>query len=171
MSFTSKHLFATLLAAACSFGAHGTMLEWPSTPSRLQLSTPYGKLYISPSEYVYESKLRLDSADLEPEITGMLNISHAFKMPKAHAALVSINRGDNVCPVMYRWIVLRADGYKMSPEFGSCSELIKVSAQPGQLTLQTPSRESSDKIDIYDYDGKTVKQRSSRKPKKLVAIK
>lgn len=170
MSFPSKRLIAALLATACSFSANSATGDWPASPSLMQLVTPYGKLYISPSDYVYESTLRLDFADLDPEIKGMLNITHAFKMPKAQAALVSINRGDNACPVMYRWVVLRADSYKVSPEFGSCSNLIEVSAQGGQLTLRTPSRESSEKIDIYDYDGKTIKHRSSRKPKKLAAI-
>jgi hypothetical protein len=170
MLFTSKRLIAALLTMAFSAGVNSAIAEWPQSPSLMQLVTPYGKLHISPSDYVYESTLRLNSAELAPEIKGMLNITHAFHMPKAQAALVSINRGDNVCPVVYRWVVLRADGYKVSPEFGSCSQLIKVSAQGGQLTLKTPSRDTDDKIDIYEYDGKTVKQRSSRKPKKLVAI-
>lgn len=133
--------------------------SWPAPPKLIELSTPYGTLAVGDSEYVYEARLKLDGVQVEPPITGMLSISYAFDMPDRQAALVSISKGNDACPVIYRWVILKADGYQISPEFGSCSEHIKVSADAKKLTLQTPNRESPGKVDTYVYDGKTVTQK------------
>lgn len=137
--------------------------NWPAAPKLLELSTPYGTLAVSESEYVYEAQLKLDGVQIDPPISGMLNISYAFEMPDRQAALVSISKGNDTCPVIYRWVVLKADGYQVSPAFGSCSENIRVSADARQLMLQTPSRELPDTVDTYVYDGKTVKQTTGAK--------
>lgn len=139
--------------------------SWPAAPKLLELATPYGTLAVSESEYVYEAKLKLDGVQIDPPISGMLNISYAFEMPDRQAALVAISKGNDSCPVIYRWVVLKADGYQVSPAFGSCSEHIRVSADARKLTLQTPSRELPDKVDTYVYDGKTVTQTSAIKKK------
>jgi len=124
------------------------------------LDTPYGTLNIATSEYIYESRLRVDDNDVDPPVRGILNITYAFSTPKAQVALVSVNSGNNGCPVSYRWVVLEKSGYTVTPEFGSCSEHIKVSATGRLFTLQTPSQ-NRDKIDIYTFDGKTIKRRSA----------
>ena len=150
--------FATLSATA----AATSPLTWPVSPSRMSLSTPYGTLDVAPSEYIYESRLRVDEVDVSPAITGMLNITYAFSTPKAQIALISINNGSNSCPVTYRWIVLRESGYTLSPEFGSCSEHIKVTTKGRLLTLQTPSDKTPGQIDVYTYDGKSIKHRTAK---------
>lgn len=137
---------------------------WPLLPKLIELPTPYGTLAVSESEYVYEARLKLNGVEVEPEIKGMLNISHAFSMPEAQAALVVINQGNDNCPVSYRWVVLKPTGYTISPEFGSCSEHIRVTADTARLTVQTPSRDRPGALDVYVYDGKTVK-REMRKVK------
>src|SRR3546814_12494448 len=116
-------------------------VTWPVSPSRLHLSTPYGTLQVATSEYVYESQLRIDGAEVSPTVRGILNITYAFSMPTAQVALVSIGNGNNQCPIVYRWVVLQKSGYTVSPEFGSCSNQIKVSAKGRVLTLQTRSEE------------------------------
>ncbi|WP_245153673.1 hypothetical protein [Allopusillimonas ginsengisoli] len=136
---------------------------WPVSPSRMELSTPYGTLHVNASEYVYESRLFIDNTEVTPAIRGILNITYAFKRPKALVALVSIDNGSSDCPVVYRWIILDKAGYTVSPEFGSCSENIKVSATGQLLTLRTPSSQKPDKIDIYTYDGKTVRRSTTPK--------
>jgi hypothetical protein len=127
----------------------------------LHLATPYGTLNVATSEYIYESQLRIDDVNVSPAIRGILNITYAFNMAKAQVALVSINNGNNQCPIVYRWVVLQKSGYKVSPEFGSCTDQIKVSAKGRVLTMQTPNTQKPDKIDIYTYDGKTLKQRTA----------
>jgi hypothetical protein len=160
-SFTRLAVGTFLVLA--SLGAHAGD-AWPVSPSRLNLITPYGTLHVATNDYVYESALRVNDTDVEPAIRGILNITYAFDMPKAQAALVSINRGNNGCPVTYRWIMLDEKGYTVSPEFGSCSERIKVTAKGRLFTMQTPNTQKPDKIDIYTYDGKTVKRRTAPQP-------
>lgn len=163
MSALVPRLLASMVLLLGSHVAEATTAEWPVSPSRMQLSTPYGNLHVQNSEYVYESRLQIDDTDIEPQVSGILNITYAFNMPAAQAALISINSGNNACPITYRWIVLDKSGYKVSPEFGSCNDQIKVSAKGRQLTLQTPSTHTPDQIDVYVYDGKTVKHRRARR--------
>lgn len=134
--------------------------EWPTAPSRLTLDTPYGELHVSPSDYVYESRLMLDEHEIQPQVKGLLNIPYAFSSTDFHVALVSIDTGDQVCPFTYTWIMLNKDGYSATPQFGSCSESIKVSAEGQTFRLTTPNEANPDHVDIYLYDGKTVKKKS-----------
>ncbi len=156
--FTGRSLIAALFLF-CAPALAAPQTNWPIAPKLVELPTPYGTLAVGESEYIYEARLQLDGTHIEPPISGMLSISYAFSMPDAQAALIAISKGSETCPVSYRWVVLSPGGYKVSPEFGSCSELIKVSADSRQLTLHTPSKESPDKLDVYVYDGKTVKKK------------
>lgn len=141
-------------------GPQAAQADWPLAPSRLDLVTPYGDLHVKPSEYIYESRLLINDAEADPQIEGILNITYAFATPQAHAALISINDGNSRCPIAYRWVILDKKGYKMSPAFGSCSPHIKVSSTRRTLVVKTPNSENPSKIDIYSYDGKTVKRRT-----------
>jgi len=138
-------------------GASAASVNWPPLPSRLKLETPFGTLGIHTSEYVYESRLHIDDIDIDPPIKGLLNITYAFSLPKSQIALISVSDGNNDCPVSYRWVVLEKDGYKVSPAFGSCSTQVKVSVRSGAFKLETPNSKKPDKIDVYVYDGKTIK--------------
>ncbi|MGB6103577.1 MAG: hypothetical protein WBF88_06975 [Pusillimonas sp.] len=159
-----KLLAGALIACASALALATSPTTWPVSPSRLHLPTPYGTLDITTSEYVYEARLRVDNVDISPPIKGMLNITYAFSTPKAQIALISINNGSNVCPITYRWVILESSGYTVSPEFGSCSERIKVSAKGRLFTLQTPSHQAPNQIDVYTYDGKSIKHRTTPKP-------
>ena len=164
LTLPSRLLVGIVMLTASSLVSATSPSTWPVSPSRLHLPTPYGTLDIATSEYVYESRLRIDSIDVNPVIQGMLNITYAFSTPKAQVALVSINSGNNICPVTYRWIVLEKSGYTVSSEFGSCSEHIKVSANGRLFTMQTPSPQAPDQIDVYTYDGKSIKHRTTSPP-------
>lgn len=153
----------SMLLAACNQAVGAAQPHWPQSPSRLDLPTPYGTLGIKTSEYVYESRLLLNSTDISPKVEGILNIAYAFALPNAQAALVSINDGNNVCPISYRWVIMYSKGYSVSPAFGSCSDQIRVSVTGKKFTLQTPNNKKPDKIDVYVYDGKTIKQRTASK--------
>ncbi|TAL88848.1 MAG: hypothetical protein EPN46_02305 [Candidimonas sp.] len=154
-------LAACVILLACVRPGHAAETIWPEPPSRLSLPTPYGTLDIKTSGYIYESRLMLNGIDLQPKIEGLLNITYAFSVSKAKAfvALVSIGRGNNACPISYRWVTIHKGGYKVSPIFGSCSNQIKVSAQGHMFTLATPNEQKPDKTDIYVYDGKNIRRR------------
>lgn len=154
-------LLAGFLALLGSQMVVAAQAAWPISPSRLQLPTPYGTLHVASNEYVYESSLQIDDIDVDPQVRGIINITYAFNMSASQAALVSINNGNNGCPISYRWVVLEKSGYKLSPEFGSCNEQIKVVATERYLTLRTPSPNAPGQIDVYVYDGKTIKHRTT----------
>ena len=164
MSASLLSLLAGMFMMLGSPATHASQTTWPVSPSRLQLPTPYGTLQVASNDYVYESSLQVDNTDVDPQVRGIINITYAFNMPTSQVALVSINNGNNGCPISYRWVVLEKSGYRMSPEFGSCNEQIKVTATQRLFTLQTPSTHTPNQIDIYVYDGKTVKHRATRKP-------
>lgn len=154
-----RHLVPICLAMLIFGAAQAEQLppaDWPSTPSRLQLNTPYGQLHVSQSDYIYEARLLLNGEETRPPVLGLLNIPYAFSTNDYHVALISIDSGDDACPMNYKWILLDPHGYSISEAFGSCSERIRVFADKNQFTVQTPNLEEPDKIDTYIFDGETV---------------
>lgn len=160
MCFSVRHFCAVLMLAMTSTAMATDSSPWPAVPSRLTLETPYGDLRVSSSDYVYESRLMLDGIEIQPLTKGLLNIPYAFSSPDFHVALVSINTGDPVCAVTYRWIMLNDAGYTTTPRFGSCSESINVSARGATFTLVTPSIDNPAELDHYLYDGKSVTKKT-----------
>lgn len=159
---SGKRIFVLLsfvaLTAAIGNTTHAAVSAlWPAAPSRLHLDTPYGELGVSSSDYVYESHLTFNGQKTTPNITGKLNIPYAFSTQKFHIALISINSGRKSCPVVYTWVVLNNDGYHLSPEFGSCSEQIRVSAKGSTFIVETPDTKEPEKVNTYVYDGKSVR--------------
>ncbi|PLC48222.1 hypothetical protein CR159_19305 [Pollutimonas subterranea] len=162
MPAIAHKILAGVLFVLAGHVAVAAPTQWPTSPSRTQLPTPYGNLHVANNEYVYESRLQIDDADIDPMVQGILNITYAFSTPNSHTALVSINTGNNACPYTYRWVVLEKSGYRVSPEFGSCNDQIKVTVKGRKLTMLTPSAHTPNKVDMYVYDGKTLKHRSAQ---------
>jgi len=152
--FKSFVVTAALAVSGTSFATASG--HWPAVPSRLALDTPYGNLHVSSSEYVYESRLMLDDREIEPLVTGLLNIPYAFSADDFHVALVSVDTGQKACPFHYKWVMLKSEGYTVTPRFGSCSEKIRVDTENAGFTMLTPSIEQPGKLDRYIYDGETV---------------
>lgn len=159
LSFLHRSLFVSFLLM-CGAASATAENNWHAASRLIELPTPYGTLAVGDSEYIYEARLQLDGIEVKPSVSGLLSIDYAFSMPDSQVALVAIAQGNDACPVSYRWVILKADGYRVSPEFGSCSEQIRVNANTRQLTVQTPSLESPGNLDIYVYDGESVKKRT-----------
>jgi len=132
-------------------------------PTRPNFVTPYGTLGIKSYGYVFESRLQINNEEVSPTIQGLLTITYAFSLPKAEVALVSVNEGSEQCPYAYRWVVLHAKGYTVSPPISACSDRIRVTVNSQSFTLEAPNPRAPDKIDTYIYDGrsKSVITRSS----------
>lgn len=162
--FTSTLLSTalTLSSLVAAGTAQGAEMIWPVAPSRLSLDTPYGTLSVKESGYVYESFLLFDDKPVQPRIEGIVNITYAFATPTSQVALVSVNKGSYQCPFTYRWITVDEKGYTVSPSFGSCSKQIKVFATGRKLTMETPSAQKPDEVDVYVYDGKTIQHHTKR---------
>jgi hypothetical protein len=152
-----------LFAAGWQHISHANS-EWPNTPSVLDITTDYGRLNVATSDYVYESQLLWDGLELDPTLRGILNITYIFELPESVAALISVNNGSNLCPIHYRWVILKKADAIVSPEFGSCSDRIQVTATRQTLTLRTPNKTTPDKIDVYIYDGKKITQGNGHPP-------
>ena len=148
---------ALLLAAAAVSPARA---NWPAPPSSLVFESPYGTLSVETSEYIYESRLYLNQAPVQPALQGLLDITYAYEINDAHAALVAVSDGNAQCAVRYHWVVLKRNGYRVSPALGSCSKRIKVTAKGAQLILATPNPQDGGKVDVYTYDGNSVKKRT-----------
>lgn len=155
-STLQKYLFAiSAVLAGTSISAQEPKptTVWPPVPSILHLPSEYGTLHIDINEYVHESTLRINNQSTNPEIQGLLNITYVFQMPDAQAALISINKGNDTCSFSYRWVILHRDSQQISPEFGSCSDKIRVSTSGKALIVETPNQVDEAKIDVYSYDG------------------
>lgn len=161
-----KSFFPGTVLAVCMLAgtgaAQGAETIWPVPPSRLSLDTPYGTLSVETSGYVYESVLLFNKKIVEPKIEGIINITYAFATPKSQVALVSVNKGSYECPVTYYWVTVKKTGYVVSPSFGSCSKQIKVFATERDFTMETPNAAKPDEIDVYTYNGKTIRRRTRR---------
>ncbi|MCB5362907.1 hypothetical protein H0484_03945 [Pusillimonas sp. CC-YST705] len=143
--------------------------EWRDPPSSLSFETPHGTLSVQTSEYFYDSRLYLDGTPLQPAVQGRLDITYAYQIDDAHAALIAISDGETQCAVHYMWVVLDRTGYRISPRIGSCSKQIKVAAKGSQLVLTTPSAQHADKVDVYTYDGTAITKRTRAATKAEVA--
>ena len=136
------------------------MAQWPEPPSAVTFESPYGTLTVETSEYVYESELYLNNKPVQPTLQGLLDISYIYDLKQAHAVLVSVSDGNPKCAVRYHWVVLKPNGYSVSPAFGSCSELIKVSSKGKRLIVATPSAQNPSEIDVYIYYDNHIEKRS-----------
>lgn len=137
--------------------------DWPDSPKRTTLETPYGTLAIHASDYLYGAKLTFDGAPTTPPLQGILNIPYAYVVGSKQMALVSEDKGQADCPISYYWVVITQRGYKITPPFGSCSADIRLTTRGTQLRMETPNREHAEETDIWEFDGQKVRKRIARR--------
>ncbi|MER1966261.1 hypothetical protein [Castellaniella sp. GW247-6E4] len=159
MRFIPGLLSAIMLCAGLAPAHSQTADLWPDPPFRNVLATPYGTLEVRTTSYVYGSALLLDGTEVEPPIEGLINISYAYRVGKRSVALISVDTGDRACPIHYHWIALDKSGHRVTKAFGSCSPKVRVSIHGRNLQLETPSADAPGKIDLWSYDGRSVRRR------------
>lgn len=165
MSF-AKCCFLLAVAAGAlsvSIASRATTQAWPTQPSQLSVSTPYGHVQVSQSDYVYDARLMVDATTIEPEIKGLLNLPYAFNVGQSQSVLISIDTGMGDCPISFRWLTLKKEGYKLSDPFGSCTPKIRVSNQGATLIVHTPNSSRLDQVDEYRYDGHIIRQKRGKR--------
>ncbi|PXX13591.1 hypothetical protein C7399_114160 [Paraburkholderia tropica] len=142
--------------------AAGTVMKI-DTPSADGVTTPFGKLSVS-----VDNVLLLNGKPVNPHFEGNNSLSFVAQVAlKNHRAVLVQNNGGAACPASYRWVMVSDGGYIVSPEFGSCSDLAKVSTVSETLVVTMPGfagdsepaaerKRAARTRMIYVYDGKTL---------------
>ncbi|WP_321968656.1 hypothetical protein [Paraburkholderia tropica] len=119
--------------------------------------TPFGKLSTNDSNV-----LLLDGKPVSPQIQGNNSLSFVAQvaMKNRRAVLVQDN-GGTACPALYHWVILSEGSYTVGPEFGSCSDLPKVSTESGKLIVTMPDF-------VGDAASEAEQKRVAKRTKKYV---
>ncbi|MFM0504289.1 hypothetical protein [Paraburkholderia caffeinilytica] len=127
------------------------------------MATPFGKLSVSA-----DNVLMLDDKPVNPGAEGNNSLSFVAQVAlKNRRAVLVQNNGGTGCPAMYRWMIVSDGSYTVGPEFGSCSDLVKVSIESGALVVTMPGfagpseptleqKRAARRHMKYGYDGKTL---------------
>ena len=130
--------------------------------------TPFGKLSANG-----DNVLLLDGKPVNPRIEGNNSLSFVAQVAlKNRRAVLVEDNGGSACPATYRWVILSEGSYTISPEFGSCSDLAKVSTTAGNLVVTMPGfvgdtaspaeqKRAAGSRMSYLYDGKTVTEKTA----------
>ncbi|MGN4110292.1 hypothetical protein ACS0X5_11790 [Burkholderia gladioli] len=127
------------------------------------MTTPFGKLTVSA-----DNALMLDGKAVNPRVEGNNSLSFVAQVAlKNRRAVLVQNNGGTACPATYQWVIVSDGGNTVSPDFGSCSDLAKVSTASGVLVVTMPGfagdaepaaerKRAARKRMTYAYDGKTL---------------
>ncbi|TDY25987.1 hypothetical protein B0G81_6484 [Paraburkholderia sp. BL6665CI2N2] len=144
--------------------ARGSARSWSANREAIKRAdTPFGKLSANDNNV-----LLLDGKPVSPRIQANNSLSFAAQVAlKNHRAVLIQNNGGTACPALYHWIILSEGSYVVSPEFGSCSDLPKVSTVSGRLIVTMPDfvgdaaseaerKRVAKRTKKYVYDGRVV---------------
>lgn len=141
--------------------AAGTVIK-VDTPSADGVTTPFGKLSVS------DNVLLLEGKPVNPRIEGNNSLGFVAQVAlKNRRAVLVQSNGGTACPATYRWVMVSDGGYTVSPEFGSCSDLARVSTVSEALVVTMPAfagdsepaaerKRAARTRMTYVYDGKTL---------------
>ncbi|MFM5023291.1 hypothetical protein ACEUDO_20560 [Aeromonas rivipollensis] len=88
-----------------------------------------------------------------------VDVAHQFAIPDGQVALIELFSGGVGCPVLYQLVVARQDSPTMiSTEFGTCSDLGKLSPEPNGFTLNLPGNPSERWL--WDTSSLTLRKQS-----------
>ena len=133
--------------------------------------TRYGQFQIKASEDYPQGALYFKQKLVQPVIEGnnSLSVEGIYTLDKDDVLLVQDNGGSG-CPVTLYFVkISESQKPSVSPAFGSCSDLIKVTAKEKQITVTmpdfmgAPESEAQEKAVgkhkmTYVYDGHVIKE-------------
>ena len=91
----------------------------------------------------------IDGKPLAIKADYSVDIVQKFETDTSTAVLFRKSDGGNACPATYQWLILGPGGYRVSDDFGNCSDLAEVSQLPGRYVVSLPS---------FDQMGPTAKR-------------
>lgn len=103
---------------------------------------------------IKDNILFLAEKEIKPKIEGdfSLSIEKNISYKNGNAILLMNNSGGTACPVQYRWLLIFPDSIRQTPEFGSCSDLPKITTDGDRLVVSFPKYNSSPKSTVI-FDG------------------
>ena len=104
-----------------------------------EMQTRFGKLTATDRFAKGDAILRLNGKQIQPKVEGNNGLSFVkvFQIGDSDAVLVQ-NDGGNGCPATYYLLTLSAKSTTVSPEFGSCSDLVETQQNGPQITVTMP---------------------------------
>lgn len=70
--------------------------------------------------------------------------------------LIAMAPGGNACPAYFAWLDTSPGRIALSEQFGTCSDLVKISDDAETLTVTMPSMVPGEGMVAFVYDGKTI---------------
>ena len=127
------------------------MNDAPQAREQTDLTTPYGVVSISENKV-----LLVNGQPTIPVVEGdfALSVEQHTAFQSGYALLIMNNSGGTACPVQYRWVLLEGSGPKVTPEFGTCSDLVQVTQANNSLMVTMPRTDG--RSVLYAFDGSTV---------------
>lgn len=124
----------------------------PQAREQTDLTTPYGAISISEDKV-----LLVNGKPTIPVVEGdfSLSVKQHTVFQSGYALLIMNISGGTACPAQYRWVLLEASGPKVTPEFGTCSDLVQVTQANNSLMVTMPNMADGRSV-LYAFDGSTV---------------
>ena len=98
------------------------------------IQTRFGALTVSDA-----GVLLFKGAPVQPtiEANNSLDLSEPYQIGASDVVLVTDN-GGTACPALYYFVTVKESGAKVTPSFGTCSDLIKVKRTGDSISVSMP---------------------------------
>ncbi len=122
----------------CKFIFSITLLLFVSASALAQetnsITTRFGALTVSDA-----GMLLFKGAPFKPtiEANNSLDLSKPFEIGAADVVLITDN-GGTACPALYYFVTIIKSGAKVTPSFGTCSDLIKTKRTGDSISVSMP---------------------------------
>jgi hypothetical protein len=118
------------------FGIALLLLIVTSTPGQetKTIQTRFGALTVSDA-----GVLLFKGTPVQPtiEANDSLDLGQRYQIGTSDAVLVTDN-GGTACPALYYFVTVKESGAKVTPSFGTCSDLIKVRRTGDSISVSMP---------------------------------
>jgi hypothetical protein len=142
-------LRVSLLLAVCSAG-----VSYASEDNNLTVRG--GKLTVVGESGSGEQKLMLNGKKLRDGDGHSLSFEQKFTVGEKDVVLIINNSGGTACPVQYFFVSVSPQGNaKLSPEFGTCSDLAKPNQSGLKIAITMPKMSGTGNAK-YVYENDTV---------------
>lgn len=115
--------------------------------------TKFGKLSIGLVDD--QQVLFFKGKQVNPKIEGnsSLSFEKSFRIADSEVVLLQ-NTGGTACPALFTLVTVTSQGISQSPEFGTCSDLIKSTQSGDKLIFSMPSMQRRGKTNYVFENGK-----------------